>query len=229
MTRLAFRLLPAKVPLTSEFQLHPTTSKFPPMRVLVVGATGIIGQAIVRSLTPRHDVIAASHSKSKISVDISKPESIRAMFQAVGKVDALVSVAGMAKMAPLAQLGDADFQFCLDNKLMGQVNLARLGFAHVHDGGSITLTSGVLSHEPMPGSAAISLVNAGVEGFGRAAALEAPRGIRVNVVSPPWVTETLQAYKLDIPGGQPADVVAGLYAKSIEGQGNGQVLELPRK
>jgi NAD(P)-dependent dehydrogenase (short-subunit alcohol dehydrogenase family) len=98
----------------------------------------------------------------------------------------------------------------------------------VRDGGSITLTSGVLSHSPMPGSGAISLVNAGLEGFARAAALEAPRGIRVNVVSPPWVTETLQAFKMDVSLGQPVSKVAPLYVQSVEEKVTGQVLALPK-
>src|SRR4029077_19597720 len=113
------------------------------------------------------------------------------MFRSHGKLDAVVCAAGQAKFAPLAQLSDADFRFCLDNKLMGQVNVVRLGFEHVEDGGSFTLTTGILAQTPMPGSAAISLVNAGLEGFGRAAALEAPRNIRINAVRPRWLTETL--------------------------------------
>ncbi len=197
------------------------------MRILVLGATGTIGQPVVQQLSQRHEVVAVSHSKAKLTVDMSKPESIRALFKTVGLVDAIVSVAGKAKMQPLDQLSDADFQFCLENKLMGQVNLARIGLAHVRDGGSITLTSGVLSHSPMIGSAAISLVNAGVEGFVRAAALEAPRGIRVNVVSPPWVTETLRAYKMELPGGRPAEEVARLYVQAVEGRDTGHTLELP--
>jgi NAD(P)-dependent dehydrogenase (short-subunit alcohol dehydrogenase family) len=198
------------------------------MRILLLGATGTIGQAVERLLAPRHEVIAASRQQAAVKVDMAQPDSIRAMFRSVGQVDAIVSVAGQAKFAPLANLSDADFQFCLENKLMGQVNLARLGLAHVREGGSITLTSGVLAHSPMPGSAAISLVNAGLEGFARAAALEAPRGIRVNVVSPPWVTETLQKLKMDPSHGRPAAAVAALYAESVEGQATGKVLELPR-
>ncbi len=106
-----------------------------------------------------------------------------------------MSVAGDAKFAPLTSLSDDDFTFSLRNKLMGQVNLVRYGMSAMRDGGSFTLTSGVLAQTPMVGSGAVSLVNAGLEGFVRAAALEAPRGIRVNVVSPPWVTETLIAFK----------------------------------
>jgi len=104
------------------------------------------------------------------------------------------------------------------------VNVVRLGLRHVADGGSFTLTSGVLAWEPMPGGAAISPVNAAVEAFARAAALELPRGIRVNVVSPPWVTETLIAYKMDPSGGIPAAQVAKTYVKAVEGEDTGRTL-----
>ena len=107
---------------------------------------------------------------------------------------------------------------------MGQANLVRIGQRFIADGGSFTLTSGVLSQEPIKGSASISMVNAGLEGFVRAAALELPRGIRVNVVSPPWVTETLIARKMDPSRGMPAASVAQAYLVSVEGSMTGQTL-----
>ena len=198
------------------------------MRILVIGATGTIGRAVVQELSQRHEIVAASASKAPLTADISKPESLRALFAAVGRIDAIVCAAGKAKMAPLEKLADADFQFCLENKLMGQVNVVRYGLPHVNDGGSICVTSGVLSHTPMAGSAAISLVNAGLEGFIRAAALEAPRNIRLNVVSPPWVTETLQAYKMNVPGGRSAADVATLYVQAVEGEAHGATIEFSR-
>lgn len=197
------------------------------MRILVVGATGTIGRAVVAALAPRHDVVAASRTKSALKVDLASRASIEALFRTAGPVDAVVCAAGDARFKPLAQLGDDDFQFCLANKLMGQVNLVRVALAHVRDRGSVTVTSGVLARAPMPGSAAISLVNAGLEGFVRAAALEAPRGIRVNVVSPPWVTETLKAYGMDPAPGHPAAAVAKLYVGSVEGTATGATLEIP--
>jgi NAD(P)-dependent dehydrogenase (short-subunit alcohol dehydrogenase family) len=194
------------------------------MRILIIGGTGTIGAAVASAFGGRHDVILASRSKAPQQVDITDPDSIRALYSRVGRVDAVVSVAGMAAFKSLGELSDQDFAFSLANKLMGQVNLVRLGLASVNDGGSFTLTSGVLAHQPMPGSAAISLVNAGLEGFGRAAALEAPRGIRVNVVSPPWVTETLKAMGRPTDGGLPAAVVARAYARSVEGTETGQII-----
>jgi NAD(P)-dependent dehydrogenase (short-subunit alcohol dehydrogenase family) len=181
---------------------------------------------VVDAISAGYEVIRASSKTSPTKVDISSPESIRAMYRALGRVDHVVCCAGNAKFSPLEQLSEADFQFCLDNKLMGQVNLVRLGFGNVNDGGSFTVTSGVLSHSPMKGSAAISLVNAGLEGFARAAALEAPRGVRVNVVSPPWVTETLIAFKMDPKGGVPAAQVAKTYVKAVEGEDTGQTLSV---
>jgi NAD(P)-dependent dehydrogenase (short-subunit alcohol dehydrogenase family) len=139
-------------------------------------------------------------------------------------VDAIISAAGQAVFKPLAELSDADFDFSLRNKLMGQVNVVRFGLAALADNGSVTLTSGILAQDPQPGTTAISLVNAGLEGFARGAALEAPRGIRVNVVSPPWVAETLEAMGRPTTGGLPAAVVARAYVDSVEGKMTGQVL-----
>lgn len=194
------------------------------MRVLLVGATGTIGRAVAAALAG-DEVVAVSRRSTSLTVDLAAPESIRAMYASVGRIDAVVCAAGEAKFAPFADLGDGDFEFSLRNKLMGQVNLVRLGFGHVRDRGSFTLTSGVLARSPMIGSGAISLVNAGLEGFVRAAALEAPRGIRVNVVSPPWVTETLRALGMDTSQGLPADVVARAYLQSVRGTDSGAVLE----
>ncbi len=195
------------------------------MRILVVGATGTIGRAVVAALSAGNEIISASLRSTPVKVDVADPESIRQMYRSLGKLDAVICAAGQAKFAPLAQLSDADFHFCLDNKLMGQVNLVRFGFEHVQDGGSFTLTTGILAQAPMPGSAAISLVNAGLEGFVRAAALEAPRKIRVNAVSPPWVTETLQALKMDTSQGLPAAVVARAYVRSVTGNDTGTTVK----
>jgi NAD(P)-dependent dehydrogenase (short-subunit alcohol dehydrogenase family) len=194
------------------------------MRVLVVGATGLIGRAIVDALKDEHDVIPVSHRHSAVMVDLADPASIARMYRQVGKVDAVISAAGQAKFGAFATLTGDDFLLGLHNKLMGQVNLVRFGHDHVADGGSFTLTSGVLAQHPMPGSAAVSPVNAGLEGFVRAAALELPRRIRVNVVSPGWITETLQALGMDPTPGMPAARVAKTYVESLRGTTTGAVL-----
>ncbi|HJT19239.1 MAG TPA: short chain dehydrogenase [Nitrospira sp.] len=195
------------------------------MRIVVIGATGTIGRAVVSRLASRHEVIHVAHSQGDYRVDLASADSIRAFYERVGAIDAVVSAAGMARFKPLEQLTDEDFSVSLHNKLMGQVNLVRLGLRAMRDNGSFTLTSGVLARQPMPGSAAISLVNAGIEGFVRAAKLELPRGIRVNAVSPGWVRETLVALKMDPSGGMPADQVARAYVESVESRRNGEIIE----
>lgn len=195
------------------------------MKIVVIGATGIIGKAVVQALSPRHSIIQVGRSGGEYQVDLASKNSIQNLFEAIAPFDAVVSAAGEARFNPLETLSDEDFHFSLSNKLMGQVNLVRVGLPYINDNGSFTLTSGVLTTEPMPGSAAISLVNAGLEGFMRAAALEAPRGIRVNVVSPPWVTETLAAMGRDVSRGMPAARVAAAYLEAVESQRTGEVLD----
>ena len=200
------------------------------MRILLVGATGTIGRAVAALLRPRHDVVEASRRKARYHVDIADVDSIRSLYENVGHVDAVISAAGQAAWKPLADLNDGDFALSLRNKLMGQVNLVRIGANWVRDGnGSFTLTSGILANQPTPGSAAVSTVNAGVEAFGRAAALELPRGLRINVVSPPWVSETLQAMGRDPAGGLPAADVARSYVESVEGTQTGAILTPSRR
>jgi NAD(P)-dependent dehydrogenase (short-subunit alcohol dehydrogenase family) len=194
------------------------------MRILIVGATGTIGRPLVAALQDRHELVLASRQKAHEKVDISDPASIRALYKRVGKLDAVVSASGEAKFAPLATLSDDDFAFSIKSKLMGQVNLIRYGFDSVSDGGSFTITSGTLAREPMVGGAIASLINGALDSFTRAAALEAPRKIRVNVVSPPWVTETLIAFKMDPTIGMPAVEVARAYVESVEGKQTGAVI-----
>jgi NAD(P)-dependent dehydrogenase (short-subunit alcohol dehydrogenase family) len=193
------------------------------MKILVIGATGTIGAAVSEALDGRHEVIRASLSRSALAVDLADPESIKRLYASVGTVDAVVGAAGKAAFGPLLALSDEDFSLGLTSKLMGQVNLVRLGVDALADRGSFTLTSGFLSRFPTPGSAAISLVNAGLEGFVRAAALDLPRGLRINAVAPGWICETLVALKRDPSTGVPVARVAQAYVRSVEGSMTGQI------
>ena len=194
------------------------------MRIILIGGTGTIGSAVYKCLSGSHDVIRGTRTGGELQVDMSSSASIRKMFEQSGRVDALVCAAGQARFAPFSELSEEDFAFTLANKLMGQVNLVRIGSEFISDGGSFTLTSGILAQQPIPGSSVISLVNAGLEGFARAAALELPRGIRINVVSPPWVRETLERMGRDPAPGMPVEQVAKAYRESVEGTRSGEVI-----
>jgi len=195
------------------------------VRILVIGATGTIGRAVAETLHTRHEVVPVGHRSGALTVDLASPESIRALFSAAGKIDAVVSCAGRGAFKPLAQLSDADLALSLANKLMGQINLVRLGLPSVGDDGSFTLTSGIFSRQPVPGGAALAMANGALESFARAAALEMPRRIRVNVVSPPWVSETMVAMGRDPSGGLPSAVVARSYLRAVEGSMNGETID----
>jgi NAD(P)-dependent dehydrogenase (short-subunit alcohol dehydrogenase family) len=195
------------------------------MRVIVVGGTGTIGAAVAAALEAnKHDAMRASR-KVAPTIDISDPESIRGFFAEVKDVDAIVSCAGEARFAPLEKLTDEDFLFSVRNKLLGQVNLVRFGLPVVREKGSITVTSGALSKFAMIGSGAVSMVAAGLEGFTRVAALEATRGVRVNVVSPGWVKETMVKFGMDPTPGKSAADVARAYVEAVEGSMTGATIE----
>ena len=143
------------------------------MRILVVGASGTIGGAVTDALEARgHEVARAGHSGGGLRADLADKASIAALYRTVGRLDAVVCTAGVAKFGALEALDDADFARSIDNKLMGQVNLVRLGLGAVAPGGSFTLTSGTLTVSPTPGTCAVAMVGGAVEAFARAAALD---------------------------------------------------------
>lgn len=195
------------------------------MKIIVIGATGTIGSEVVKALSlKKHEVVGASRG-GDVRVTIDDPASVRALFERVRDVEAVVCCAGNAVFKPFADLTDADYELGLRSKLMGQVTLARQAKDALRADGSITLSTGVLAMQPMPGSASISMVNAGLEGFVRAAALEMPRGIRINAVSPPWVKETMVKFGMDPTPGLAASDVAKAYVAAVEGSQQGKILD----
>lgn len=192
-------------------------------RVLVIGATGLLGSAIVNALKPSMEVIEASRSSKSHPVDISNVESLSALFKGVGKVDAIICTAGVAHFSGFHEATDADWSFALANKLMGQVNVVRLGAEILNQHGCIILTTGVLSTYPMHGSSIVTTVNAAVDGFVKSAALELKDKVRVNAVSPGWISETLAHMKMDTSIGLPAAEVANAYVALINSDQTGVV------
>ncbi len=195
------------------------------MKIILVGASGTIGQAIDRELRERHDIVRVGRNSGELQVNIADPASIHRLFEQTGPFDALISAAGNAHFGALEELSAREFAVGLDDKLMGQVNLVLIGREFANDGASFTLTSGVLSEDPIRYGAAVSTVNAALDGFVRAAAIELPRGLRINGVSPTILEESLPAYGPYFRGFKavPAATVALAYAKSAEGRQTGQV------
>lgn len=193
------------------------------MKILLIGASGTIGKAVTTALANQHEVIAANYSGGDVSVDIGNQASIKAMFEQVGNVDAIVSTAGLANFAALAELTDADYDLALNNKLMGQINLMRIGKNYLGENGSVTLTSGVLSQEPMQGSSVISMANGALESFIKAANLEL-ENMRINAVSPVFVKETMAMMGMDTKDGLSAKDTAKAYVAAVTGTMSGKTL-----
>lgn len=198
------------------------------MKILVVGASGAVGSAIAAELGKRHEIVRASRKGADIQVDVEQPESIRAMYAKLGRLDAVVSAAGRVHFGPLADMTDANFRVGIDSKLLGQTNLVVLGIDRLADGGSFTLTSGLLSEIPIRHGSSASLVNGALEAFARGAAPELPRGLRLNVVSPTVLTESMPSFGPYFLGFEPAPAarVALAYSRSVEGVQTGQVFKV---
>lgn len=195
------------------------------MRILVVGASGVIGQAVVAELGARHEVVTAGRSSGDLAIDVTDVASIRAGFDRAGSLDAVVSTTGKVHFAPFADMTAADYEVGLRDKLMGQVNLVLVGRHFLNDGGSFTLTTGVLDHDPIRQGTSASMVNGALNAFVMAAAIEMPRGQRINVVSPGVIAEAMAAYAPFFRGFEPVPAAraALAYAKSVEGAQTGQV------
>lgn len=197
------------------------------MKILLVGSTGTIGKRVVEEFSQRHELIQLSRN-SKIPLDISSSESIKKMFKKVGDFDALICTAGNAHFGAFNEMNEEHFYTGIDSKMMGQINLVMIGKEYINQGGSFTLTTGILSEEPIPGSAGLAMVNGAVNAFAKVATCELKNDIRINVVSPGMVEDSSEKYKPYFPGFNmvPMQKVTNAYVKSVEGIINGQIIKV---
>ena len=195
-------------------------------KIVLIGASGTIGMAVGSLLSQTHEVIEVGNKTGDYTVELSSKASIQNLLESVGNFDALVSTAGVSRFGKFDEASDEDYAVSIENKLMGQVNLARVGQGFAAASGSITLTSGLLGQAPWPATAPTAMVNAALAGFVRAAALDAAKGVRINVVSPVLVSETAERMGLPTEGALSAAQTALAYKASVEGEMNGQLLDV---
>ncbi len=198
------------------------------MRILIIGGKGTIGQKVSDHFAKRHDIIIGGRKSGDVTVDIVSSPSIEAMFEAVGNLDAVVCIAGEAKWATFESMTEADFHIGLKSKLMGQVNLVRIGRKYVNAGGSFTLTTGILADDPVLSTASAAMVNGGIHSFVKAVSLELKNDVRINAVSSGLVEDAVDQYEAYFPGHNPIPMkkVVNGYVRSVEGKGTGEIIRI---
>jgi|TARA_R110001583_G_scaffold32107_1_gene109695 NAD(P)-dependent dehydrogenase (short-subunit alcohol dehydrogenase family) len=198
------------------------------MRILLVGASGTIGKAVARELGTRHDIITAGRTSGDVVMDLCDPSSIRAAFEKLGTLDAVIATTGKVHFGDFADMDDEKYRIGIDDKLMGQVNLVLIGRDYVADPASFTLTTGILAKDPIRYGSSASMVNGALESFVRASAIEMKPGLRINAVSPGVIREAMEGYGPFFRGHDPVPAARAAlgYAKSVEGLQTGQVFEI---
>ncbi|MGI9551966.1 MAG: short chain dehydrogenase [Aurantibacter sp.] len=196
------------------------------MRILIIGGNGTIGKKVYTYFKGKHEIIIGGRTTGDVNVDIAQSDSIKSMFDEIGKLDAIVCIAGEAKWADFTELTEEDYYVGLRSKLMGQVNLVRIGKNYLNDKGSITLSTGILADEPVLKTTSAAMVNGAIHSFVKAVALEIENEIRVNAVSLGMVEDAYEKYKDYFPGHNPVPMNKAInaYVKSVEGKVRGEII-----
>lgn len=198
------------------------------MKILIIGANGTIGKKVAQALSSKHEIFTAGRTSGDIQMDITSAQSIEAGFKQMGSLDACICTAGTGYYGKLDTMTEENVYSGIRNKLMGQINVVLIGQHYLNDNGSITLTSGILSEEPVRNSSCVAMLNGGINSFVLAASLELTRGIRINVVSPGLVEDSVERYGASFPGIDPVPMnkVVNAYIRSTEGAITGKILKV---
>lgn len=184
--------------------------------VVVVGGTSGIGRAAAElALAAGASVTVASRDPQRAEgtfsgpvrteqVDISETASVEALFGRLGAFDHLLLSAGPGAMGTVTELSSAAARPFMDIKFWGYYDAVRAAAGRIAPDGSITMVGGAASRKHAPGRPVMAAVNAALEAFGKANAVDlAP--VRVNVIAPGLVDTPAYA-------GMPEDMRQGMYA-----------------
>lgn len=198
------------------------------MKILIIGGNGTIGKKVSAHFAKKHTVIIAGRSSGDVTVNIADAQSIETMYKSVSNLDAVICTAGEAKWDTFDAMSEDDFYIGLKNKLMGQVNLVRIGKDYLNDYGSFTLSTGILADDPVELTSSAAMVNGGIHSFVKAVALELKRGLRINAVSSGLVEDSVDIYEAYFPGHNPIPMkkVVNGFVKSVEGKGSGKIIRI---
>ena len=138
------------------------------MKILIIGGNGTIGKKVSAYFAQKHEIIIAGRNSGGVQVNIADSNSIQKMLEEVGQVDAIICIAGNAKWDTFDALSEEDYYVGIKDKLMGQVNIVRLGRKHLNPGGSITLSTGILADDPVIKTTSAAMVNGAIHSFVKA-------------------------------------------------------------
>ncbi len=197
------------------------------MKILVIGASGTIGSKVVEALAETHEVVKAGKGSGDVQIDITNPDSIRSALNSIGQLDTIICATGDVAFNAFTDLSREEWNVGINSRLMGQVNLTQIAIKYLNDSGSITLTSGIIADHPIAYGTSAATLNGAIQHFAKAVSTELPRGIRINVVSPSVVTESLSTYGDYFPGFHSIDAkdLANSYIRSALGVETGQTFK----
>lgn len=199
------------------------------MKILLIGASGTLGQRVDSRLSDSsHQVVRIGRKGGDVLADFADPKGMAAIYEKLKPFDAVAIAAGDVAFGALAEITREQWQFSFNNKLLGQISAVQQALPYINDRGSFTLIGGLFSEEPIPMGAAASTVNRALEGFVIAAAIELPRGLRINLVSPTVLEESMPQFGSFAPGviPVPAATAAQAYKRSILGAQTGQIYKV---
>ncbi|CAH0536379.1 short chain dehydrogenase [Vibrio marisflavi] len=197
------------------------------MKILIIGANGVIGREVTKALKDQHEIITAGRTSGDIHLDITSTDSISTALTSIGQLDAIICAAGDIAFNSFDELTQADWQKGINSRLMGQINLTQIGINHLNRCGSITLTGGIIADHSIAHGTSAATLNGAIEHFVKAVANELPNNQRINLVSPSVVTESMDAYGSFFPGFFSVDAkdVAKYYVRSVLGIETGKTLK----
>ncbi|MEU6611143.1 SDR family oxidoreductase [Streptomyces shenzhenensis] len=163
--------------------------------VVVIGGTSGIGLAIAEhALAAGARVTAASRNPGRTAgtvpsgiateqADITSAASIESLLERVGTFDHLAISAGTTALGTVRELDSGAARAFMDTKFWGAYEGVRAAADRIAKDGSIVLIGGIASRKHGPGRPTMAAINAALEAFGKANAVDlAP--VRVNVIAP---------------------------------------------